>query len=384
MDSSPLSVLSSARDNAIQTPYPHSSSSPQGDNLDKVPAQFLWPAEDTVRALDELDEPLIDLGGFFRGDHESTLRAAKAIREACLSHGFFQVVNHGIDWGLIQAAHDHIRSFFRSPIETKLRASQKRNGYGGYSSAHSERFSSRLPWKETLSFGYPANSPEETVEFFKSKLGMEFEQTGKVYKKYCEAMKDLALGIMELLAISLGVGRLHYKELFNDSRSIMRCNYYPPCKKPSLVLGTGPHCDPTSLTVLHQDQVGGLEVSANGKWWKVRPHPDALVINIGDSFMALTNGMYKSGLHWAVVNESRERMSLSFFMCPAPYKVVRPPQGLLYRDMNGERKYPDFTWPELLHFVKNHHRADTGDTLGHFSRWLLSQSAVLSCQDPQA
>ena len=89
---------------------------------------------------------------------------------------------------------------------------------------------------------------------------------------------------MELLAISLDVERLHYKDLFEDGCSIMRCNYYPSCQQPSLALGTGPHCDPTTLTILHQDQVGGLDVFADKKWQAIRPRHDALVVNIGDTF----------------------------------------------------------------------------------------------------
>ena len=97
-------------------------------------------------------------------------------------------------------------------------------------------------------------------------------------------MKELGVKLTELLAISLGVDGLHYRELFEDGCSIMRCNYYPPCQQPSLALGTGPHCDPTSITILHQDQVGGLDVFADKRWQTVRPRPDALVVNIGDTF----------------------------------------------------------------------------------------------------
>ena len=106
-----------------------------------------------------------------------------------------------------------------------------------------------------------------------------------VYQKYCEAMEKLSLAILELLAISLGVERSHYRKFFEDGSSLMRCNFYPPCKEPGLTLGTGPHCDPTSLTILHQDQVGGLEVFANNQWRPIRPRPDAFVINLGDTFM---------------------------------------------------------------------------------------------------
>lgn len=101
-------------------------------------------------------------------------------------------------------------------------------------------------------------------------------------------MKELSFVIMELLAISLGVDRLHYRKFFEDGGPIMRCNYYPPCNSSSLTLGTGPHSDPTSLTILHQDQVGGLEVCTDNKWLAVRPRPEAFVINLGDTFMVRT------------------------------------------------------------------------------------------------
>ncbi|KAK4792071.1 hypothetical protein SAY86_022506 [Trapa natans] len=361
---------------ALKTPVflNHSASAHSDQDHHSIPTQFLWPEECTTRALGELNEPLVDLEGFLCGDRDSIIEAARAVREACIRHGFFQVVNHGIDPELIQAAHDWIDPFFRAPMETKLRARTQVGSMWGYSSSHSERFSWRLPWKETLSFGFPESSQESVVKYFESTLGEDFVQTGMVYEKYCEAMKDLSLKMMELLAISLGVDRLYYRDFFKESRSIMRCNSYPPCRDPSRVLGTGPHCDPTSLTILHQDQVGGLEVLSDGEWQKVRPdRPDALVINIGDTFMALSNGKYKSCMHRVVVNKREVRRSLSFFFCPSPDKPVRPPPSLLANDQSG-RKYPDFSWSEFLHFLGKHRRADSGDTLDRFSDWILSRS----------
>jgi len=106
-----------------------------------------------------------------------------------------------------------------------------------------------------------------------------------IFQKYCDGMKQLGLKLTELLAISLGADRLHFRELFSDGCSIMRCNNYPSCQQPNLTLGTGPHCDPTSITILHQDLVGGLDVFADNQWKTVPPRLDALVVNIGDTFM---------------------------------------------------------------------------------------------------
>ena len=113
-----------------------------------------------------------------------------------------------------------------------------------------------------------------------------------VYQDYCEAMSTLSLGIMELLGMSLGVSRAHYREYFEENDSIMRLNYYPPCQKPDLTLGTGPHCDPTSLTILHQDQVGGLQVFVDDEWRSISPNFNAFVVNIGDTFMVCYSSYY--------------------------------------------------------------------------------------------
>lgn len=98
-------------------------------------------------------------------------------------------------------------------------------------------------------------------------------------------MRELSLGIMELLGMSLGMGRMQFREFFEDSSAIMRCNNYPTCEEPELTLGTGPHCDPTALTILHQDEVAGLEVFTSGRWHAVSPVRGALVVNLGDTFM---------------------------------------------------------------------------------------------------
>ncbi|KAK7266269.1 hypothetical protein RIF29_18911 [Crotalaria pallida] len=340
----------------------------------KVPANFIWPKEFLVEAHDELQAPIVDLDGFLKGHDDATQHASNLIREACLNHGFFQVINHGVDSSLIKDTYDSLDNFFKLPKERKVSATKKPGSSFGYSGAHAERFSSKLPWKETLSFPYHDTTSEHVVtNYFNSNFGEDLEQAGVVFQKYCEGLKELGVKLTELLAISLGVDRLHYRELFDNGCSIMRLNYYPLCEEPNLALGTGPHYDPTSITILHQDDVGGLDVFVDNKWQKVRPHPHAFVVNIGDTFSALTNGRYKSCLHRAVVNDSKERRSMAFFLCPKDDMVLRPPKEIVLQD--GSQKYPDFTWTQLLEFTQKHYRADEA-TLPHFARWLLSSKTV--------
>ncbi|KAG8078689.1 hypothetical protein GUJ93_ZPchr0007g5990 [Zizania palustris] len=338
----------------------------------KIPEPFVWPNADARPAsADELDVPVVDVRVLRNGDAVGLRRAAAQVAAACATHGFFQVSGHGVDATLARAALDDASDFFRLPLAEKRRARRVPGTVSGYTIAHADRFASKLPWKETLSFGFNDRGCTPVVsDYFTSTLGPDFESMGGVYQKYCEEMKELSLTIMELLELSLGVERGYYREFFADSSSIMRCNYYPPCPEPERTLGTGPHCDPTALTILLQDDVSGLEVLVDGNWRPVRPVPGAMVINIGDTFMALSNGRYKSCLHRAVVNQRQSRQSLAFFLCPREDRVVRPPPGAA-----TPRHYPDFTWADLMRFTQRHYRADTR-TLDAFTRWLAATATA--------
>ncbi|TVU44242.1 hypothetical protein EJB05_03678, partial [Eragrostis curvula] len=331
-----------------------------------IPEQFLWPEEEspTPDAGEELHVPLIDLSG-------DAAEVVRQVREACEAHGFFQVVNHGIDADLVAEAHRCMDAFFKLQLPEKQRAQRQPGDCCGYASSFTGRFASKLPWKETLSFRAKANTGGEqqqgVVDYLTEKLGDEYKHHGEVYGRYCSEMSRLSLEIMEVLGESLGVGRRCFRDFFQDNDSIMRLNYYPPCQRPLQTLGTGPHCDPTSLTILHQDHVGGLQVFADGRWLSIRPHAGAFVVNIGDTFMALSNGRYRSCLHRAVVNSRVPRRSLAFFLCPEMDKLVTPPPELLL--LHHQRPYPDFTWRTLLDFTQKHYRADM-KTLEVFSNWL--------------
>ncbi|XP_074263229.1 gibberellin 20 oxidase 1-like [Silene latifolia] len=336
-----------------------------------IPTQFIWPDDEKPcsQRPPELDVAPIDLGEFLSGDPLAVSNATRLVNEACRKHGFFSVMNHSVDSKLLTKAQEAMDFFFGRPISQKQKAQRKHGDHCGYASGFVGRFTTKLPWKETLSFQYSADdtSLNSVENYIVNVMGDEFHEFGRVYQDYCKAMNDLSLRIMELLGMSLGVGRSYFREFFEGNDSIMRLNYYPSCQKPDLTLGTGPHCDPTSLTILHQDHVGGLEVFVDQEWYSISPNPDAFVVNIGDTFMALSNGKYKSCLHRAVVNSLTARKSLAFFLCPRGDKVVRPPNSLV--ELGSPRVYPDFTWPLLLEFTQKHYRADK-KTLDSFTMWL--------------
>ncbi|KAL0538480.1 hypothetical protein IC582_027501 [Cucumis melo] len=341
-----------------------------------IPPQFIWPDhEKPTLNLPDLHVPPIDLLNSVSGDPVALSETCHLLDQVCRKHGFFIVVNHGVDAELIAKAHEYMELFFGMKVEEKQRAQRKLGEPCGYANSFVGRFSCKLPWKETLSFTYSADCNHDVVEdYFVNALGEDWRSVGKLYQQYCEAMSKVSLTIMELLGLSLGVGRHYFRDFFQRNESIMRLNYYPKCQNPEQTLGTGPHCDPTSLTILHQhDHVHGLQVFVDQQWHYIPPNPQAFVVNIGDTFTALSNGMYKSCLHRAVVNEEAVRKSLAFFLCPNEEKVVRPPGCLV--DEKNPRILQDFKWPTFHHYTQKHYRADD-KTLLAFSNWLYQQTTL--------
>jgi isopenicillin N synthase-like dioxygenase len=90
------------------------------------------------------------------------------------------VINHGVDLSLISDAYDQMDGFFKLPIDRKLSVRKVKGSMWGYSGAHADRFSSKLPWKETLSFPFHDNDTFEPVvtNYFDSTLGEDFQQAG--------------------------------------------------------------------------------------------------------------------------------------------------------------------------------------------------------------
>ncbi|KAF8040124.1 hypothetical protein BT93_B2371 [Corymbia citriodora subsp. variegata] len=99
---------------------------------------------------------------------------------------------------------------------------------------------------------------------------------------------------------------------------VMVGHYYPYCPQPDLTVGLTSHTDPGVITLLLQDQVGGLQVKHGDEWVDVAPVPGALVVNIGDILQIMSNDEYKSVDHRVLANPSQEpRVSIAVFCNPS-------------------------------------------------------------------
>ncbi|KAM7251012.1 hypothetical protein ACFE04_022895 [Oxalis oulophora] len=147
----------------------------------------------------------------------------------------------------------------------------------------------------------------------------------EVTKQYSDKLMELACKLLEVLSEAMGLHKEALSEACVDMDQKVVVNFYPKCPQPDLTLGLKRHMDPGTITLLLQDQVGGLQATRdNGKTWiTVQPVEDAFVVNLGDHGHYLSNGRFKNADHQAVVNSNCSRLSIATFQNPAPEAIVR-------------------------------------------------------------
>ncbi|KAI4368210.1 hypothetical protein MLD38_016794 [Melastoma candidum] len=277
-------------------------------------------------AVDECELPLIDLSGLNGGTKER-MDCRTEIARASREWGFFQAVNHGISREILEEMRKEQVKLFEQPFEKKAKEAENlKFSAGSYQwGTPSATCLQQLSWSEA--FHVPL------TDICSGSKGRD--TLSSIMELFAVTVSDLAHKIAEVLAEELGHPPTFFLENCLPSTCYLRMNRYPSCPMPSDVFGLMPHTDSDFLTILHQDEVGGLQLVKDGKWISVKPNPDALIINIGDLFQAWSNNVYKSIEHRVVTNPEVERFSTAFFLCPSYDTVITSCcQGGAYRDFS--------------------------------------------------
>ncbi|KAJ6841990.1 flavonol synthase/flavanone 3-hydroxylase-like [Iris pallida] len=310
------------------------------------------------------DIPLIDLSPLLAaptpsGAHEEVPPAGlsglvEEVEAACRDWGFFRVTNHGVPTGLLERIQLAAREFFALPSEEKRRvARDEENPLGYYDSEHTKNV---RDWKEVFDFTVeePATIPsssdpgDERLQEIKNQWPEYPHEFSEACKEYAKGVEILAYKLLELIALSLKLPPKRFNDFFKDSTSFVRLNHYPPCPAPHLALGVTRHKDAVALTILAQDQVGGLDVKrkSDGEWVRVNPIPYSYIINVGDIVQVWSNDRYESVEHRVCVNSEKERFSIPFFFNPSHHTMVKPLEELVSAE--DPAKYHEYNWGKFF------------------------------------
>ncbi|KAJ1419464.1 Oxoglutarate/iron-dependent dioxygenase [Sesbania bispinosa] len=270
------------------------------NGLNTVPKKYILPpsdrpaaSQDTNMANHNLHLPIIDFSDLLGPNRPQVLQD---LANACEQYGFFQVVNHGISDDVMKSMMDVSGRFFDLPFE---------------------------------------------------------ERAKKVAATYAEETKHLFLMLMEAILESLGIMEANQeKENINilkemeDGSQLMVVNFYPPCPEPDLTLGMPPHSDYGFLTLLLQDEVEGLQIQFQGKWFTVQPINNSFVVNVGDH---LEQWEIQERVHRVLVNSAKRRRSVASLHSLPFNSTVRPSPKLI--DETNPKRYADTDFETFLAYI---------------------------------
>lgn len=273
--------------------------------------------------------PVISMGKARAGEAERA-QLVTELRGACEEWGLFQIIDHGVPAELNSQIMSSAEEFFSLPVDDKVHYAIQPGQFVGYGNGS---FINDDPFKDWRELYVTTCSHALDMDHWSQKP----IQIREALAQYSDAMMKLAKTLLGLISESLGVEAVAIEKSCGEAEQKVLLNYYPTCPRPDLTLGLKRHTDPGTLTILLQDKVGGLQATKDdGKTWvTVEPIDGAYVVNLGDQMHVLSNGIFKSADHQAVVNSNDLRKSIVTFYNPHPDSIVYPLDGLMTNDGEG-------------------------------------------------
>ncbi|XP_057541479.1 jasmonate-induced oxygenase 4 [Amaranthus tricolor] len=310
-------------------------------NLPKVPPQYIQPPQHRPNnhlSSSSTTIPLIDLS-------LPSTSLLFQLSSACRHWGAFHVLNHGVSINLLHQMRTVGSSFFEDlDSSEKLKyscdpSSPASQGYGSRMLV-SDKDDTVLDWRDYFDHHtYPLSRRDS------SRWPDYPPNYRNVVEEYSEQMKRLAQKLLALISESLGLRSSCIEDAVGDIYQNITVSYYPPCPQPELTLGLQAHSDFGAITLLVQDDVGGLDVLKDGEWIFVQPLSDAIVVILSDQTEVITNGEYKSAVHRAITNANKARLSMATFHDPAKTKRISPAPELVAK---SGAKYQELLYGEFV------------------------------------
>lgn len=289
--------------------------------------------------------PIINIGACSRGTRQRSA-ATQAVTDALTQSGFMYITGHGIDAVLLERAFAAMRRFFGRTHEFKSRyAYSDIDANFGYQTIETERLDPRsMPdLKESFTMRNALEHADETArwpegDFRDVALALYAAGLGAAYR------------VMELLAACLELPAGFFAQRHRGENVTLRFLHYPAGLLPSssAQLGAGAHTDYGSITLLFQDEVGGLEVQrADGAWQPAPPVQGAALVNTGDLMERWTNGRFRSTVHRVPpISGTRDRHSIALFVDPDAAVEVKCFESCVSSDRPP--RYPGITAGEHI------------------------------------
>ncbi len=280
-----------------------------------------------------MELPVVDSTGLLQRDAEASTRAAAAIRDAYIEYGFLYVSGHGVPQPTIDAAGASAMRFFRLPEVEKRQVSANIANRGWHALGDALMYGAEKPdYKEFYQVGLELPSDDPDVLAGQPLRGANnwprfMPELQRDMYAYFEAVAVCGQALSHGVALSLDIDPDFFVDKYFKPLQRTQAVYYPP--QPASLsddqFGVAAHTDFGNITILWQDDNGGLEVqNLAGEWIAAPPVPDTMVVNAGDLLGRWSNDRYRSTKHRVVNRSGRERISIATFYDPTFTAKVDP------------------------------------------------------------
>jgi isopenicillin N synthase-like dioxygenase len=245
------------------------------------------------------------------------------IEAACRETGFFYLSGHGVSPTLMSDLDSAARDFFALPEEQKREIEMARGGraWRGWFPVGDELTAGEADLKEGLYFGTELPAGHPLPLHGPNLFPRQVPSLRPLVLTYLDELTRVARDVMRNVALSLGLTA----DYTANPTVLFRIFHYPPADGPGW--GVGEHTDYGLLTLLLQDDNGGLQVRTPDGWLDAPPLPGTFVCNIGDMLEGLSGGRYRSTPHRVRNTSGRSRLSFPFFFDPDFAATVPPFDG---------------------------------------------------------
>ncbi|OQV18944.1 hypothetical protein BV898_07003 [Hypsibius exemplaris] len=295
--------------------------------------------------------PVVDFGSQFQDNKE---QLGITLVDIFRTVGFVYLKNHGVPEETIQGAFGSSQKFFELGTDTKKKYGRPpgTDVNSGYVPVGMERLNAFL---ENEHKTVEIREAYNYLPFDKTKLPSEVPQFDETLSTLFVESTRLARDIFECIALGLC---LEKQDIFVSSHQLigqrgnpttLRTLSYPPidpsAEDAAQLTRCGTHSDYGTITLLYQDEIGGLEVeNRDDVFLPALPMPGTILVNVGDLLQRWTSDLLRSTRHRVTCNNmqaiKKTRQSLAFF--------VHPDDNFTVKCLDGSDKYPPVSAGEYL------------------------------------
>jgi isopenicillin N synthase-like dioxygenase len=281
----------------------------------KLPIIFIQPPKPVLKPASNstsvsLTVPVIDLKGV--DDEHRRREIVNEINEAAEKWGVFHLINHGVPTDVIDDVLEGVKEFHEQPLDVKNEFFQRdvKQLVKFRTSAQANQ-PTVASWKDMLTCLY------RDQQLGEEELPQVCRKTINEYTKHIFQLKDT---LSQLLSEALGICPDYLAKIECMKSMTVIGNYYPSCPEPDLALGSNDHTDPYFLTILAQDNIGGLQVLHDNQRIDVPCVKGSLIVNLGDMMQIISNDKYKSVMHRVLAGPTT-RISVACLISPSSCKM---------------------------------------------------------------